>query len=67
MTKEEFYKIVDSGDSKNYSNNPEFISFAKQAKEEYNQSINQKRLEKQKEISMIDVTVNNLFCFFSVF
>lgn len=31
MTKEEFFKIVDSGDSENYSNNPEFISFSKQA------------------------------------
>ena len=60
MTKEEFYKIVDAGDSESYSNNPEFISFAKQAKEEHNQSKNQKRLEKQKEISMIESTIIDL-------
>jgi hypothetical protein len=60
MTKEEFFKIVDSGDSESYSNNPEFISFAKQAKEEYNQSKNQKRLEKQKEIAKAEKAVIDL-------
>ena len=60
MTKEEFFKIVDAGDSENYSNNPEFISFAKQAKEEYNQSKNQKRLEKSKEISMVENAIIDL-------
>jgi len=52
MTKEEFFKIVDSGDSENYPNNPEFISFvhflSKQTKEEYNQSRNQKRLDEER-------------------
>lgn len=60
MTKEEFYKIVDAGDIESYSNNPEFISFAKQAKEEHNQSKNQKRLEKQKEIAKAENAVIDL-------
>jgi hypothetical protein len=37
MTKEEFLKIVDSGNSKDYSNNSEFISIDKQVSEEYRQ------------------------------
>jgi hypothetical protein len=37
MTKEEFLKIVDSGNSKDYSNNAEFISIDKQVSEEYRQ------------------------------
>jgi len=60
MTKEEFFKIIDSGDSKSYLNNPEFISFAKQAKEEFEQSKSKKMLEKQKEISFIADAIKDL-------
>ena len=57
MTKEEFLKIVDSGNSKDYSNNDEFISIAKQVIKEYKQQRENQRKSKQLILDKIENTI----------
>ena len=60
MTKEEFLKIVDSGNSKDYSNNAEFISIAKQVSEEYKQQRESQSKSKQLILDKIENTIIDL-------
>jgi hypothetical protein len=60
MTKEEFLKIVDSGNSKDYSNNVEFISIAKQVSEEYKQQRENQSKSKQLILDKIENTIIDL-------
>lgn len=60
MTREEFFKIVDSGNIQNYSNNTEFIALAKQVSQEYDQEKLNKRKKRQLELDKLDNTIKDL-------